>query len=140
MSTNNLIYFILIPVKNCSFPDVSLMAISTILRIFDESDQQIDELFTKFSLEHPKFAILTENIFNIESTSAFIINACGEATMMLNRLRNNGTNNIDCITLAVCLWTRLFKHVNKVKNTKHINLILDNVSQLLQLNSIVSLK
>ncbi|XP_055318970.1 telomere-associated protein RIF1 [Sitodiplosis mosellana] len=119
-----------------SFSDVSLMAIATLLRIFDESDKQIDELFAKFSLDHPKFAILTETIFNIESTSAFIINACGEATMMLNRLRNNANNNIDCITLAVCLWTRLFKHVNKVKNAEHINRILDNVSQLLKLNSL----
>lgn len=114
------------------------MAIATLLRVFDESDKQIDELFTKFSLNHPKFAILTETIFGIKSTSANIINACGEATIMLNRLRNNANNNIDCITLAVCLWTRLFKHVNKAKKTEHINLILDNVSRLLKIHALVS--
>lgn len=124
-----------------SFPDVSLMAVATFLRVFDESDKQIDELFAKFSLIQPKFAILTETIFSIQTTSAFIINACGEATIMLNRLQNDVNNryyNIDCITLAVCLWTRLFKHVNKAKKIEHINLILDNVSQLLKINSLVS--
>lgn len=114
------------------------MSIATLLRIFDESDKQIDELFAKFSLNHPKFAILTETIFNIESTSEFIINACGEATMMLNRLQNTANNNMDCTTLAVCLWTRLFKHVNKAKKIQHISLILDNVSQLLTIHTLVS--
>lgn len=115
------------------------MAVATFLRILDESDKQIDELFAKFSLAQPSFTILTETIFNIQTTAALVINACGEATLMLNRLRNDANNNIDCITLSVCLWTRLFKQqINKARKIEHINLILDIVSQLLQINQLVS--
>lgn len=121
-----------------SFPTVSLMAVCSFLRMLDESDKQLDELFVKFSLNQPKHFILTETIFNRNSTAAIVINACGEATIMLNNLRNDANNNIDCTTLAVCLWTRLFKHVNQAKNTEHINLILDNVSQLLMIENNVS--
>lgn len=123
---------------NCSFSDVSLMAFATLLRILGESDKQIDELLAKFSLNHPTFTILTETIFSIESTAAIVINACGEATVMLNRLRNNLNNNINCITLANCMWSRLFEHINKAKQFVHINLILDNVTQLLNINLLVS--
>lgn len=121
-----------------SFPDVSLMAITTFLRILDVAEKQLDELFAKFSLAQPSFTILTETIFSIRSSALIVINACGEATLMLNRLENDSSHNIDRITLSVCLWTRLFKHVNKAKNIEHINLILDNVLQLLQINSLVS--
>ncbi|XP_031630686.1 telomere-associated protein RIF1 [Contarinia nasturtii] len=117
-----------------SFPDVSLMAIVTFIRVLGGSDKQIDELFTKFSLNQPSFVILNETIFSIQSTATYLINACGEATLMLNRLKNNANNNIDCITLAVCLWSRMFKYINQAKKIEHINLILDNVSQLLRLN------
>lgn len=114
------------------------MAIATFIRILDESDKQIDELFAKFSLNHPSFAVLNETIFSIQSTATYLINACGEATLMLNRLKNGANHNIDCITLAVCLWSRMFKHINKAKKIEHINLILENVSQLLRLNLLVS--
>lgn len=114
------------------------MAVATFLRILDESDKQIDELFAKFSLIHPSHQVLTETIFSIHSTAAILINACGEATIMLNRLRNDANNNYDSITLAVCMWTRLFKHVNRAKKVEHINLILDNILQLMKINSLVS--
>lgn len=121
-----------------SFPNVSLMAVCTFLRMLDESDKQLDELFAKFSLIQPAHLILTETIFSINSTAALVINACGEATVMLNNLRNDANNNIDCTTLAVCLWTRLFKHVNQAKNPEHINLILDNILQLMKISPNVS--
>lgn len=114
------------------------MAVATFLRLLDESNTQIDELFEKFSLVQPSFTILTESIFSIQASATIIINACGEATLMLNRLRNDLNKNIDCTTLSVCLWTRLFKHVNRAKSIEHINLVLDNVSQLLQINQLVS--
>lgn len=114
------------------------MAVATFLRILDESDIEIDDLFTKFSLIHPSHQVLTETIFAIGSTAAIIINACGEATIMLNRLGNDDNNNYDSSTLAVCMWTRLFKHVNQAKKIEHINLILDNILQLMKINTLVS--
>lgn len=115
------------------------MAVAAFLRLLDESDKQIDELFAKFSLAQPSFTILTGTIFSIQTTAELVINAAGEATLMLNRLRNDANNNIDCITLSVCLWTRLFKQqINKARKIEHINLILDIVSQLLQINQLVS--
>lgn len=114
------------------------MAVCSLLRMLDESDKQIDELFTKYSLIQPSHLILTDTIFSIEVTAALVINACAEATIMLNNLKKEANNNIDCQTLAVCLWTRLFKHVNRAKKTEHINLILDNVLQLMNICQNVS--
>lgn len=114
------------------------MAICTLIRMLDDPDKQIDELFAKFALNHPTHLITSETIFRISSTSALIINACGEATIMLNNLANDSNNNIDCTTLAVVLWTRLFKHINQAKDIAHINLVLDNVLQMMKIVSIVS--
>lgn len=122
----------------CRFPDVSLTAVCAFLQMLDKSDKQIEELCTKFQLTQSSHVIVTESIFQIRSTSAIVINACGEATIMLNNISNEANNNIDCTTLAVCLWTRLFKHVNKAKKVEHIELILDNVMQLKNLKSTVS--
>lgn len=87
-------------------------------------------MFAKFSLIHPSHAILSETIFRIQSTAALVINACGEATVMMYNLRNDVNNTNDCITLAVCMWTRLFRHINRAKNVEHINLVLENITQL----------
>lgn len=114
------------------------MAICAFIRMLDDSDNQIDELFARFALNQPTHLIASETIFHISSTSALIINACGEATIMLNNLANDSNNNIDCMTLAVVLWTRLFKHINQAKEIAHINLILDNVLQMMKIVSVVS--
>lgn len=121
-----------------SFPNVSLMAVCSFIRMFDSSDKQIDELFTKFMLKQPTHLIVTESIFRIHSTSALIINTCGEATIMLNNLSNDSNITTDCKALAVALWTRLFKHINQTKEATHINLILDNVLQMMKIASTVS--
>lgn len=114
------------------------MAICAFIRMLDVSDKQIDELFARFMLKQPSHLIASESIFRISSTSALIINACGEATIMLNNLANDSNSNIDCTTLAVVLWTRLFKHINQAKETAHINLILDNILQMMKIVSTVS--
>lgn len=114
------------------------MAICAFIRMLDVSDKQIDELFARFMLKQPSHLIASESIFRISSTSALIINACGEATIMLNNLANDSNITIDCTTLAVVLWTRLFKHINQAKETAHINLILDNILQMMKIVSTVS--
>lgn len=122
-----------------SFPNVSLMAICTFIRMLEHSsDEQIDELFKKFLLKKPTHLVVSDSIFRINSTSALIINACGEATIMLNNLANDSNITADCTTLAVVLWTRLFKHINQAKETAHINLVLDNVLQMMKIVSTVS--
>lgn len=114
------------------------MAICAFIRMLDSSDNQIDELFARFMLKQPTHLIVSESIFGISSTSALTINACGEITIMLNNLENDSNITTDCTTLAVVLWTRLFKHINQAKQTAHIELILDNVLQMMKIVSTVS--
>lgn len=114
------------------------MAITTLIRILDKDDRQIDDLFTRFSLLHPSHDILNEDIMASDTTAAMVINACGEATIMLNKMKNSANNNIECTTLAVAIWSRLFKHVNRARKTKHISLIMENVTQLMGIHLKVS--
>lgn len=114
------------------------MAICTFIRMLECMDKQLEELFTKFMLKQPNHLVVSESIFRINSTSALIINACGEATIMLNNLTRDSNITTDCTTLAVVLWTQLFKHINQAKQTTHINLILNNVLQMMKIVTAVS--
>lgn len=114
------------------------MAITALIRALGDSDKQIDEIFAKYSMNHPSHTILTETIFSRTSTALILINACGEATVMLNNLCNDANNNIDCTELSILLWSTLFKYINQAANPKHLYLILDIVQQLIDLNEQVS--
>lgn len=109
-----------------------MMAIVAFIRLLGDGGPQIDDLFAKYSLAKPTHPILNENIFS-QSTATIVINACGEATFMLNNLCSHTNNNIDCVSIVRLLWANLFKHVNAVANVQHIDLVLDNIQHLLNI-------
>lgn len=113
------------------FPDVSLMAIATFVRILGEPTAQTTEIFKKYALDQIDRTICTEKQFQNSSLARLIINACGEATFMLTNLGDDSNNNVDCSGLASHLWRNLLAHVNHVKNHEHFILIVKNVKQLL---------
>lgn len=113
------------------FPDVSLMAIATFVRILGDPTAQTTEIFKKFALDQIDRTICTEKQFQNVNLARLIINACGEATFMLTNLGDDSNNNVDCSGLASQLWRNLLAHVNHVNNSEHVSLILTNVKQLL---------
>lgn len=113
------------------------MVVAALIRIMGDSDKQIDEIFERNGLEQPSHCILSPAIFN-GSTAFIVINACGEATIMLNKLYDDGNNNIDYSQLAISIWSRLFNHVNQAANIQHISSIIQISRQLAKLNSHVS--
>lgn len=112
------------------FPDVSLMAIATFVRILGASTVQTDTIFKKYRLDRIDRAICTEKQFQ-NALATLIINACGEATFMLTNLNNEFISNVDCNALANQLWHNLLTLVNRNKCYDHLNLMLTNVKQLL---------
>lgn len=116
------------------FPDVSLMAIATFVRILGESSAQINEIFKKYALDQIDRTICTERQFQ-NALARLIINACGEATFMLTNLGDDLNNNVDRTALVGQLWRNLLVHVNRVKSYEHYSLLLANVKQLLVTSS-----
>lgn len=78
----------------------------------------------------PKHQILTETIFSEYDTAAFVINACGEATTMLNKLSHNKEEYENCIHLLNLLWSTLFVHINQAKKIQYVQLIFNNLLQM----------
>lgn len=112
------------------FPDVSLMAIATFVRILGDPSPQTSEIFKKYALDQMDRTICTEKQFQ-HPLAQLIINACGEATFMLTNLGDDSNNNVNCCSLASQLWRNLLVHVNRVQSHEHMILMLDNISQLL---------
>lgn len=115
------------------------MAIVTFVRMLGAADAQTDEVFQKFSLDNIDRVIVTADIFK-NNVVNLIVNACGEATLMLTNLSDDSNNNIDCISLCKRLWLNLLEHINKAENMEHVNLIWTNVKQLLGANATVFIK
>lgn len=112
------------------FPDVSLMAIATFVRILGEPSALTEEIFKKYGLDQIDRTICTERQFHNE-LARLIINACGEATFMLTNLGDDSNNDVDCCSLASLMWQNLLTHLNRAKYHEHMNLMLANVKQLL---------
>lgn len=112
------------------FPDVSLMAIATFIRILGEPSDQTTEIFLKYALDQIDRTICTEKQFQ-NPLARLIINACGEATYMLTNLGDDSNNNVDCSALAKQLWQNLLTHLTPTNYYEHMNLMLANLTQLL---------
>lgn len=112
------------------FPDVSLMAVATFVRILGEPSPETNEIFKKYGLDQIDRIICTEKQFQ-NSLARLIINACGEATFMLTNLGDNRNNNANCCGLVSQLWQNLLEHVNRHMDREHLLLILVNVKQML---------
>lgn len=122
---------------NCSFPDVCSMAVAALIRIMGDDDEQTNKIFKKYGLEQPTHTILSASIFST-STALIVINACGEASIMLEKLYDDINNNIDCMQLAASIWSRLFKHVNHAANFQHVRSIVQITRQLAKFSTRVS--
>lgn len=112
------------------FPDVSLMAIATFIRILGEPSDQTTEIFFKYALDQIDRTICTEKQFQ-NPLARLIINACGEATYMLTNMGDDSNNNVDCSALAKQLWRNLLTHLTPTNYYDHMNLMLENLKQLL---------
>lgn len=113
------------------------MAVAALIRIMGDGDEQANKIFEKYGLEQPSHTILSASIFST-STALIVINACGEASIMLDKLYDNVNNNIDCMQLAVSIWSRLFNHVNDAANFQHVRSIIQIGRQLAKFNARVS--
>lgn len=108
------------------------------ISVIGKKDPIITKKFQALSLNEPSHKILTETIFDKDDTAAIVINACGEATIMLNSVFNEPNDTDDCVLSMKLLWSGLFEHVNQAKKIHHINLIFDNLQQMQKIVSTVS--
>lgn len=67
--------------------------------------------------------------------SKLIINACGQATLLINGIKNDGCT-IDCNKLIEKLWCNLFKNIEKSNKFEAFLLVLDNLKQLIQVDKV----
>lgn len=77
-------------------------------------------------------------MFSEYDTAALVINACGEATTMLNKLSQNKDEYEHCIHMLNLLWSALFTHINQAKKIQYIQLIFNNLLQMHKLSVAVS--
>lgn len=109
------------------------MAIATFSQILNISSPKIDDIMKKYALSNIERKIITEETFKGHMAN-LLINACGEATMMLSKLNSDVNSNADCILLSTQIWKSLLAFINTAANIEHILLILENISQLLKIN------
>lgn len=117
-----------------------MIAVNSLVCLLGSSDPIIKKTLKANAINRPRHQILTEKIFNEHDTAAIVINACGEATTMLNTLSHNEDEYENCVHSLNLLWPALFVHINKVQKIQYVQLIFNNMLQMHKLIVSVSSK
>lgn len=109
------------------------MAVVALISLLGEPVKAVESICASTNMEVmeqtlPRFALF-------KKISKMIINACGEATLLISK-----ANNIPIAeksNICVCLWTNLLLHVHAAQSCECFDLVLDNISALIANVSII---
>lgn len=127
---------VLLPIRRS--PILTLNAVFALTRILGDSSSARSTLLiqrcNQLVMDGPEIEFLSE-IPHTAEISRFLINACGEATLMLFQLADDGSCPAeskwnDVQVMVVNLWSNLIRELNQKRRVDDVMLAFQNINQL----------
>lgn len=112
------------------FAEVSLMAAAALARLLGPIP---GECFEKVNIYSPDEAAFTDISF--ERKAKAFTNACGQATMLINRIDEPGRKDV-AHSIVEQLWTNLLRRIGSENDFDLFLLVLDNFEQLIETDKV----